>query len=284
MPRLCHILRGPSCSGAGNAQRFIRAVGAFRPCFALSRLSRRRSASAISERQATRPVLARDSTASTNVILTAELPSVSTGVGDQHFRKSKKVGDIIEPLLDEERFAERERHIERRQVKSSAVASAVPPPAISSVSSGLSIIGKIVGQGKLAIFGHVEGEVRASTVQIGDGAQVEGDIVAEELTIGGRVKGTIRANRVKLNSTAVVDGDIYHRSLATEENAQFEGMSRRQENIIDTPSLVPEKRSQAQAINVNGKGATDTLDSAQAQAVSIDGNRKINGAPDGTNP
>jgi cytoskeletal protein CcmA (bactofilin family) len=99
--------------------------------------------------------------------------------------------------------------------------------AISSISSGLSIIGKIVGQGKLAIFGHVEGEVHASTVQIGDGAQVEGDIVAEELTIGGRVKGTIRANRVKLNSTAVVDGDIYHRSLAIEENAQFEGMSRR---------------------------------------------------------
>src|SRR5262245_52954473 len=208
------------------------------------------------------------------------------------FGKSKKVGDIIEPLLDEERFAERERlaHIaERPQVKSSAVASAVPPPApeaISSISSGLSIIGKIVGEGKLAIFGHVEGEVHASTVQIGDGAQVEGDIVAEELTIGGRVKGTIHANRVKLNSTAVVDGDIYHRSLAIEENAQFEGRSRPQENVIDTPSLVPAKLSPVQTIDVNeqGKGAMDGLDSAQAQAVSIDGNRKINGAPDGANP
>ena len=89
----------------------------------------------------------------------------------------------------------------------------------------------------------MEGEVHASTVQIGDGAKVEGNIVAEELTIGGRVKGTIHANRVKLNSTAVVEGDIYHRSLAIEENAQFEGMSRRQENVIDTPSLVPAKRS-----------------------------------------
>jgi cytoskeletal protein CcmA (bactofilin family) len=131
----------------------------------------------------------------------------------------------------------------------------------SSISSGLSIVGKIVGQGKLAIFGHVEGEVHASTVQIGDGAQVEGDIVAEELTIGGRVKGTIRANRVKLNSTAVVEGDIYHRSLAIEENAQFEGMSRRQENVIDTPSLVPTKRAPAQVISMNGQGngASDAL-------------------------
>ena len=119
--------------------------------------------------------------------------------------------------------------------------SVVPaaPEAISSISSGLSIVGKIIGNGTLAIFGHVEGDLQASTVQISDGAQVEGNIVAEELTIGGRFKGTIHANRVKLNSTAVVEGDIFHRSLAIEENAHFEGMSRRQENAINTPSLVP---------------------------------------------
>ena len=141
-----------------------------------------------------------------------------------------------------------------QEVKRSGVtysASPAAPEGTSSISSGLSIVGKIVGEGTLEIFGHVKGEVHASIVQIGDGAQVEGDIVAEELTIGGRVTG-IHANRVKLNSTAVVEGDIYHRSLAIEENARFEGMSRRQENVIDTPSLVPAKRSAAQAIDVNG--------------------------------
>src|SRR4029453_869664 len=109
MPRLCHILRRPSCSGAGNAKIFFRAVGGFRPCFALSRLSRRRSASAISERQATRPVLARHSTASTKLILNADFHQCVQEYGINMFGKSKKVGDIIEPLLDEERFAERER-------------------------------------------------------------------------------------------------------------------------------------------------------------------------------
>src|SRR5262245_30304973 len=138
----------------------------------------------------------------------------------------------------------------------------------SSISSGLSIVGKIVGEGTLGIFGHVEGEVHASTVQIGQGAQVEGNIVAQELTIGGRMKGTIHANRVKLNSAAVVEGDVYHRSLAIDENAQFEGMSRRQ----DTPSLVPAKRSSAQAISVNGQnpGASDGLNLSQTQAAPID--------------
>ena len=156
-----------------------------------------------------------------------------------------------------------------QEVKHSVVAhsaSPAPPEATSSISSGLAIVGKIVGNGRLAIFGQVTGEVHASSVQIGDGGQVEGNIVAEELTIGGRVKGTIHANRVKLNSTAVVEGDIHHRSLAIEENAQFEGMSKRQENAIDMPSLIPAQRSQVQAISVNGQGdgAVDVPNPSQA--------------------
>src|ERR1700756_142788 len=101
----------------------------------------------------------------------------------------------------------------------------MPPSAspavseVSSISSGLSIVGKIVGHGAVTIFGHVEGELHASTVVIAEGAKGEGDIVAEELTISGRVEATIHANGVKLNSTAIVDGDIFHRSLAIEENA-----------------------------------------------------------------
>jgi cytoskeletal protein CcmA (bactofilin family) len=101
-----------------------------------------------------------------------------------------------------------------QQMPRSAVAPSVAP-GVSSISSGLSIVGKIVGDGAVTIFGHVKGELRASTVVIAEGAQTEGDIVAEELTIGGQVNGTIHANRVKLNSTAVVEGDIFHRALAS---------------------------------------------------------------------
>ena len=116
--------------------------------------------------------------------------------------------------------------------------NALHPEAASSISSGLSIVGKITGQGALTIFGRVEGEVRASIVVIAEGAEMVGDVVAEELTVGGQVKGTIRANRVKLNGSAVVEGDIFHRTLAIEEHARFEGTSRRNENPIETPSNV----------------------------------------------
>jgi cytoskeletal protein CcmA (bactofilin family) len=95
---------------------------------------------------------------------------------------------------------------------------------------------------------------------IAEGAQMEGDVVAEELTIGGHVKGTIHANRVKLNNTAVVEGDIFHRTLAIEENARFEGMSRRQENTIDTPSRVQANRPQPQAADGTPKGNGSSAD------------------------
>jgi cytoskeletal protein CcmA (bactofilin family) len=123
---------------------------------------------------------------------------------------------------------------------------ALRPQDASSISSGLSIVGKIIGRGALTIFGHVDGELRASTVVIAEGAQMVGDVVAEELTINGHVKGTIHANRVKLGGTGVVEGDIFHRTLAIEENARFEGTSRRSENAIDTKSLVQTNRPRDQ--------------------------------------
>jgi len=122
--------------------------------------------------------------------------------------------------------------------------SATPDAAEASISSGMTITGKVNCDGTIRIFGRIEGELHGSTVVISEGAQMEGDIVAEDLTIGGRVKGTIHAKRVKLIGTADVDGDIYHRSLSIEENARFEGSSRREDrehNVIDATSRVQAK-------------------------------------------
>jgi cytoskeletal protein CcmA (bactofilin family) len=135
----------------------------------------------------------------------------------------------------------------------------------SSISRGMTVVGKIFGEGTVQVFGHIEGELRALTVLINEGAQVEGDVVAEELTIAGQVKGTIHANRVKLNSTAVVEGDIFHRSLSIEENARFEGSSKREDNAVDLPHI-PLRRPTAQ-------------DDLKIKGTAIEGNRKSNGAP-----
>jgi cytoskeletal protein CcmA (bactofilin family) len=135
----------------------------------------------------------------------------------------------------------------------------------SSISRGTTIIGKVVGEGIVHVFGQIEGEIRAITVLIDEGAKVEGDVVAEELTIGGMVKGIIHANRVKLNSTAEVEGDIFHRSLSIEENARFEGSSKREDNGVGVPRPF-----------VKDPAVRDDL-----PVTAIQGNWKSNGSHDG---
>ena len=127
---------------------------------------------------------------------------------------------------------------------------------VTSISSAMTVVGKISGSGTVQVFGRVEGELNASVLMISDGAAVEGNVVAEELTVGGRVNGTIHANRVQLSSTADVQGDIFHRSLAIEENARFEGTSRHDDGVKET-SRMPLARPQI-----------------------VDSSRKLNGAPE----
>jgi cytoskeletal protein CcmA (bactofilin family) len=107
----------------------------------------------------------------------------------------------------------------------------------SCIGSCMSIVGNIECNGPAQIFGRIKGELRASDLLIGDGAQIEGSVIAQDVTVCGRVKGTIRAVRVKLQDGGVVEGDIFHRSLTIEENSVFEGSSRRVENPTDAPSV-----------------------------------------------
>jgi len=152
--------------------------------------------------------------------------------------------------------------VQQPQIPSATeVAPRVPADQISAIGRSMTVVGKIVvDEGTVHVLGQIQGELRALTVLIGEGAKVEGDLVAQELTVGGTVKGTIRASRVKLNSTAVVEGDIFHRSLSIEENARFEGMSKREDSggdvpraLLQQPAAGDEAQTRATAIQANGK-------------------------------
>src|SRR5256886_15872554 len=107
----------------------------------------------------------------------------------------------------------------------------------SCIGSDMSIVGNIECKGPAQVFGRIEGEVRASDLQINDGAQIEGSVIAQNVTVCGRGKGTIRAVRVKLQDGGAVERDIFHRSLSIDENSLFEGSSRRVENPTDSSSV-----------------------------------------------
>ena len=114
----------------------------------------------------------------------------------------------------------------------------------SCIGSGMSIVGNIECNGPAQVFGRIKGELRASDLLIGEGAQIDGSVIAQDVTVCGRVKGTIRAVRVKLQDGGAVEGDIFHRSLSIDENSLFEGSSRRVENPTDLSSSVDAKGPQ----------------------------------------
>ncbi|MGH6727365.1 MAG: bactofilin family protein [Pseudolabrys sp.] len=116
--------------------------------------------------------------------------------------------------------------------------------SVSTLGHGMVITGNIVCAGSLLISGRVIGDIHASHLVISDEAKVEGKIIAPETIIRGEFHGTIQSNNVKLQSTAVVEGEIFNKTLAIEQNAMFEGVSRRLDRAVEAPSnaqAAPEK-------------------------------------------
>jgi cytoskeletal protein CcmA (bactofilin family) len=103
---------------------------------------------------------------------------------------------------------------------------------VSCIGAGMSIVGNVECRGPAQVFGRIDGELRATDLVIGEGGEIEGSVLAQDVTVSGRVKGTIRAARVRLQGGAV-EGDVFHRSLSIDEGSVFEGMSRRMENSIE---------------------------------------------------
>ena len=107
---------------------------------------------------------------------------------------------------------------------------------LSTFGKGMLIAGNVVCTGGLQIFGRVTGEIHAAKVIVGEGGKVEGKIRAQEVIVQGEFLGTVHANSVTLRSTAKVDGEIFNKQLAIEQNALFEGVSRRLERPVESPS------------------------------------------------
>lgn len=106
-------------------------------------------------------------------------------------------------------------------------------PAASVLSSDLTITGNVRSSGDIQVEGTVEGDIRASTLIVGESAVVKGEVVAEEVVVHGRVVGRLRGLKVRLTASARCEGDIVHKTIAIESGAQFEGSVQRQDDPLN---------------------------------------------------
>ena len=93
-------------------------------------------------------------------------------------------------------------------------------------------MGNLESKGEVTVEGQIQGDINCAMLLVGENAQVTGGIVAEEVVVRGRVMGSIRGNKVTLQSSAHVEGDVFHRALAIEQGAFFEGKSRRADDPL----------------------------------------------------
>lgn len=107
-----------------------------------------------------------------------------------------------------------------------------PHSAPTIISADMVINGTLASGGDVQIDGQVEGDVRCIGLVIGDKAEVQGEIYAEDVTIRGKVVGRIRARKVTLAATSHVEGDILHEAFSVEAGAFFEGNCRHSDNPL----------------------------------------------------
>jgi len=128
----------------------------------------------------------------------------------------------------------------------------------SIIGEDLTVIGNVASKGEIQVDGEIQGDIDCGSLLLGDKAQINGSVRAEDVVVRGKVTGSVRGLRVTLQSQSHVEGDIYHQSLAIEQGAYFEGKSRRSDDPMaegKKSSSRSEKSSDSEENPFSGRAA-----------------------------
>jgi cytoskeletal protein CcmA (bactofilin family) len=141
-------------------------------------------------------------------------------IPDIHSLLRWALGDCLRP---EAYSAEEARWV--RTMDTSARTQDSSPLSISTIGEDLTITGNVTSKGKLHLNGQVQGDVHCVALVLGENAQLEGNVVADDVMVRGRLIGSVRALNVTLESKSHVEGNVFHKSLSIERDTHFEGES-----------------------------------------------------------
>lgn len=113
--------------------------------------------------------------------------------------------------------------------KTSSPSRSASVPSI--LGSDLVITGDIKTDGDVQIDGRLDGNIHAGNVTIGEKGAVNGKIVSGAVHIRGKVTGKIEANIVDLSETANVQADLVQDQLMIANGAFFDGKCTRKSNM-----------------------------------------------------
>jgi cytoskeletal protein CcmA (bactofilin family) len=93
------------------------------------------------------------------------------------------------------------------------------------ISAGLTVEGKIEGEGNVRIAGRFEGDVQVEgDLTVEPGAHISGEIHAETVTVGGEVEGNVEATtQVNLLESGQLIGDLKAATLIVAAGSRMRG-------------------------------------------------------------
>jgi len=100
-----------------------------------------------------------------------------------------------------------------------------PNASRNVLSSDVEIKGNLKFTGELTFEGKLDGDIQTEgTLNLGDTAQVNGNISAQTVVVRGKVNGNINAKeKIEIKSKAELFGDIRSSKLVIEEGVTFVG-------------------------------------------------------------
>lgn len=122
--------------------------------------------------------------------------------------------------------------------KSSSPARGGAVPSI--LGSDLIITGDIKTDGDIQIDGRLDGNVKAGNVTIGEQGAVNGKITATAVHVRGKITGKVDAISVDLSETANVQADLVQDQLMIANGAFFDGKCTRK-SAAPTPIKTTKK-------------------------------------------
>jgi cytoskeletal protein CcmA (bactofilin family) len=104
------------------------------------------------------------------------------------------------------------------------------------IGEGYTFIGEIQGSSVIRIEGKIVGDVNVEGgVVLGENGNIEGNITTKSAVIYGTVNGNVKATQLEIKKTGYVNGDIVTDNLEIELGAKYNGKLNMQ-----TPQLLKE--------------------------------------------
>lgn len=108
---------------------------------------------------------------------------------------------------------------------------------ISMIGADILVTGNIEASADLHIEGRVIGDVRCSTLILGEASSVKGSIYAERVRVSGMVDGAIQTKDLAVEATARVTGDVLYTRLRVANGGIIQGQMQYGEEVSETGKL-----------------------------------------------